>query len=411
MEWPHSSPQFGKKAILDQNVITLRNKEPITNEFYNYALNYKRSARIIVEKIVENQKNSELDSYFFSVAFLSRHSLELLLKAIGLKYIVDKEKQIYFLKDTFHNLLSLLLEIEPFIKIKNKDAVIWLKAYFKDVEKIDKESDSFRYPFSIKYERIKDYKRYYIEPFINKQTHIDLIAFINKIEVAFDILTSIYNEKDKFNDHYNKYNPIFLEEGGLYHFQSVIGYSYAMNEYYLYIRAYIESAELLYNLSKEDSDLKNIVFTSMCYLYRNGLELSMKEILFKECSYEFQKGCALLKDCSHSLIKIWKHIKQDIIEHANASEDHRTIEFVEKYLTQLHTFDGAADKFRYPTDKELQIYFKNPKKLDIENINIFFKEITNFFSGVSSMMSSQNEWKAEMENEYLSEMRAYNGDW
>lgn len=410
--WPHCCPDFTRKPFTINTEIILQNKESVINEFNDYAYQYKKAARIIADNLVTTHRISKLDTHFFSIAFLYRHSLELILKSIGLKYIVTVEEQKNFLKDTFHNLSSLFLTIKNFVG--DKEAYTWLEAYFADIDSLDKESDSFRYPFSIKFERVGDNKRYYIQPFIDKQTHIDLVSFVNKMEIAFYILECIYKENNDIEEHYKEYSATFLEEGGDYHLQSVIGYSYTVNEYYSYIRGYIESAEVLYTKLKKNRDLKSVVFNPMCYLYRNGLELSMKEILFKECSYDFQKAAGLLKDCSHSLLKIWRYIKQDIIQHSNATEDDNTLENVEKYLKQLHNFDGAADKFRYPTNKYLEKHFKNPKKLDVQNIYEFFEEITNFFSGASSMMSAQNEYiaemQAEMEAEYLSEMRSYYSD-
>lgn len=140
----------------------------------------------------------------------------------------------------------------------------------------------------------------------------------------------------------------------------------------------------------------------MCYLYRNGIELAMKEILFEECSYDLQKAIQLLKSNKHNLSKLWKAIKVDVIKHANASEDDSTIINVEKYIKQLHEIDSSSDKFRYPTNKHLCLHFKRKTKLDIKNVAMFFKDISSFLSGVCMMMSAQNEWKAEMQAEYAS---------
>lgn len=80
-------------------------------------------------------------------------------------------------------------------------------------------------------------------------------------------------------------------------------------------------------------------------------------------------------------------------------------------MQKIHDFDGASDRFRYPADKYLNIYFKNPIKLDSKNIYEFFMESNNFFSGASSMMSTQNEQLVEMEAEYRAEMRSYYSDY
>lgn len=418
--WPHSQPNFRKLALKNYNEIILLNNGPLEELFYGYANKFKKSARIIVENLIQRQRISELDCYFFSLAFLYRHSLELILKSIALKHIPNTEDQKKFLNDTFHNLSLLFSAITPYIKVRNAEEYSWLKEYFESFNHMDKESDSFRYPFSIKFKKEFDNaKIYYIEEFIDKQTHIDLVSFVNKMELAFSILNRYYEGSSVIDTSYKRYRPTLLEEGGNYWLQSVIGYSYFRQKFYPYIRAYIESAELLFKIAREQNDLDQTIFLPMCYLYRNGLELSMKEILFEECEYDFQTAARLLKESSHSLKKLWRHIKEDIIRHSSAPDDDNTLENVEKYLEQIHDFDGASDKFRYPTDKYLNLYFKNPVKLDIKNIYEFFTESNNFFSGASSMMSVQNEqlaemeaeYKAEMEAEYRSEMRSYYSDY
>lgn len=58
-----------------------------------------------------------------------------------------------FLKDTCHNLYDMAIHISEYIKESiqlDEEAYNWMMNIFKDMNDIDKESDSFRYPFSIK---------------------------------------------------------------------------------------------------------------------------------------------------------------------------------------------------------------------------------------------------------------------
>lgn len=87
----------------------MKSSSDIKEEFAKYAFMLKNSARTITEYIFEKEDISKLDAYFFSLAYLYRHSLELILKAIAFKYILDIENRKDFIKETFHN-LSLLLK-------------------------------------------------------------------------------------------------------------------------------------------------------------------------------------------------------------------------------------------------------------------------------------------------------------
>lgn len=403
-KWVIENPDFFKKNKTE-SLIVLKGNIDIKEEFSTYALMFKKSAYLITEYVFEKSDISKLDTYFFSLAYLYRHSLELILKAIGFKYILDIDSRKDFIKETFHNLAALLEAVNPYIKdfvTRNCEAFQWLKAFLEDMNDIDKESDSFRYPFGISMERnlLDCQKHFGIKTFFKEQTHINLFAFVNKMEIAFDILESYLHEREIKNEFFKEYKPVFLEEGGDYYYQSVIGYSYSKDKFYPYVKAYTESAEYLYDCMSKDKKLYGVLFIPMCYLYRNAIELAMKEILFEECSFSFQEAIRLMNDKKHSILGLWNSIKADIIKHAQAPEEDTTLMYVEKYINQLHNIDGQADKFRYPIDKYMNLHFKNPKKFDIENVSNFFCELATFLSGVCMMMSAQNEWLAEMENYY-----------
>lgn len=136
----------------------------------------------------------------------------------------------------------------------------------------------------------------------------------------------------------------------------------------------------------------------------------MKEILFEESSYEFEKAIKKINNKKHSVQRLWNLIKNDVENHAQSPKEDKILAYVERYISQLHSFDYQSDKFRYPTDKYLKLHFKKPVKFEIENVVNFFSELGNFLNGVNLMMAIHNESLAEMEAEYEKEMRNYN-DW
>lgn len=325
----------------------------------------------------------------------------------------------FFVKDTFHNLSSVLDVITPYIdSFINGDiaAYNWLVSLFDDMSLIDKESDSFRYPFGITVVKDDDPfsekpKQYAIKPFIEKQTHIDLVAFANKMEIAFDILNSYYFESVQIKDYYKKYRPILLEEGGSYYGQSVLGYSYSRNRFSPFVESYTESAKCLLDFVADNKSEKETLLFPICYLYRNAIELALKEILFEESSYDYQSALRKISKSKHKILGLWNSIKGDIGRHANAPENDSNLNNAEKYINQLNDFDSAADKFRYPTNKYLELHFKKAKKLDINNVAEFFGQLAYFLQGVCLMMSHQNDMQAEMEAEYREESDDYYSDY
>lgn len=138
---------YGKESLYKFNLKCSGN---VSENFSKFGDVFFKAAHVITEYILERQRIGELDCYFFPVAYLYRHSLELKLKAIAFKYIEDSGE--IFIKETFHNLIKILEYIEPFIRDEintDEDAYLWMKALFEDMNPIDKDSDAFRYPFKI----------------------------------------------------------------------------------------------------------------------------------------------------------------------------------------------------------------------------------------------------------------------
>ncbi|MEY2372149.1 hypothetical protein [Lysinibacillus capsici] len=388
-----------KNGIVDENkIIMIHNSNNLKEDFYTYATNFRQSAWLVANEMVEGNDISKLDTMFFPLTFLYRHSLELILKAIAFKYIENSDERMLFLEKTFHNLSSILEIIEPFIKeliMANKDGYQWVKQFLSSMSVVDKESDSFRYPFRICKDEITKSLR--VERVFEKQNHINLINLVNKMEITFGILESYYvGDKTEINE-YESFNPIFLEEGGTYYGQSVVGFRYNRADFYLYTCAYERTANHLYTKLNTESNKVESLFFPLCYLYRNALELSLKDIVFE--LYPSGKALELIVDKKHSVWKLWDCIEKGVKEHSSSLENDGIILNYRNLIRELHDYDATADKFRYPIDKRLKPYFELKKRYNVESFNSFFNEILGFLSGVSSMISHHNEMLAEYERE------------
>lgn len=405
MMWPREDANIRMCDKDSKYRVNLKCSGNISNNFSEYGDDFFKSAHVITEYILERGRIGELDCYFFALAYLYRHSLELKLKAIAFKYITESGES--FIKDTFHNLVKILEYIEPFIQEEieyDNDAYEWLKFLLEDMNPIDKDSDAFRYPFKI--EVIKDEvwgdKSYKIKKFFEGQKHINLIAFANKMEIAFDMLCSYSLNEKRIYEEYKEYNTVFLEEGGEYYYQSVIGYNYRNDFYEPMIKGYSESGEYLADLIIENPNLKTTFFFPMCYLFRNALELELKQIWFEECAFEFEEKCKRLDKSKHSFEKMWNMINRDLINHSQGEGDQSVISYAKQYILQINALDSSSSVFRYPVDKHLRFHFKNSKFLDAKNVGEFFKEISEFLQCVDMMMNDHNQYLADMEAEYAS---------
>lgn len=401
MKWPRKNARFDEVVNGSRTVVKVKANTNLVESFYEYSKNYKYAAHLVAEFILEKDNISILDTYFFSLTFLYRHSLELILKSIGFKYIDSK---VTFVKETFHNLSEIFKQTESYIaSIASKDYEMleWLKNFLSDISTKDKESDSFRYPCKIIANSFfGSNKQYELRRVFEEQTHIDLIKFANKFEIAYNILDSYYCEESLEVAEYKEYKPIFIEEGGYYYAQCVVGYEYCKNKFYPFTKAYVETGTYIKEFIEKNPKEKDKLFLPMCYLFRNGIELGLKEVWFEDCAADYQTKCKKLLKRKHKIQGLWNLITQDIIENANASDDDDTMEVVEDYIDQLHNFDLSADKFRYPTDKYLVFHFMQAKELDCVVVGQFFEELAGFLSAVDAMITANNDWKAEMNSYY-----------
>lgn len=405
MMWPRENANIRECDKNSKYKLDLKCSGNVSDNFSDFGDCFFKAAHIITEHILDRGRIGELDCYFFALAYLYRHSLELKLKAIVFKYISDSGET--FIKDTFHNLVKILEYIEPYISEEVKfdnHAYDWLKDLFEDMNPIDKDSDAFRYPFKIeiKKDEVLKKKEYDIKKFFDGQKHINLIAFANKMEIAFDMLCSYYSKEKRIFEEYKDYNTIFLEEGGEYYYQSVIGYDYRHDFYGPMIKGYSETGEYLTDLIINNPNLKSVYFFPMCYLFRNALELELKQIWFEECSFGFQERCEKLAKCKHSFEKMWNMVNNDIINHSQGEGDKSVISHAQQYILQINSLDSSSSVFRYPVDKHIRYHFKNSKFLDAKNVGEFFKEISEFLQCVDMMMNEHNQWLADMEAENAS---------
>lgn len=414
------SPEDGKKidAFDKHSKYVTRVSAPINLEesLFQYSEYFFEAAHEIT-KFILSEKHPDigkLDTYFFSIAFLYRHCLELGLKAIGLQYIQDKNDQSRFVKDTRHNLSLILSAIEEKATTRRpEEEMVWLRKYFADLSQKDRASDSFRYPFHIVWEW-DDWEcegKFSIKKIFSEQTNIDLVKFANKFEASYEIVKKWYKNESESAQEWKDVAPVFIETGGEYYAQSVVGYKYRRQDFYPYTKAYLETANYLKWFMKKETDLGNAyynerLFLPMCYLYRNCVELSLKTIWFEEIGEDFQTKCKLMLDNKHSIAGMWKKIKPYVLEYTSGTDDPEYIKVIEDYCMQVHTIDSDANKFRYPMSNSMQVYFSQNKRFDFMETGDFFEALNNILDGIDGELNYINEVKAEMEAEYRAEMEA-----
>lgn len=387
--WPRNTADFDYINTDSLNIIEINSCTELHIEFYRYSKSFNLAANDLVEHMINTAEIRKLDLWFFAMVYLYRQSLELMLKSIAFQNIKEKSARKNFISDTRHNLKACFEEISKESNIVNHLSAIeanWINEYLFDITLIDEQSDLFRYPFNNK-----------MESYFEEQTHINIIALYENMNVAYSILKKLYKKYPAETINIS-FEPKLLIYGGEYYGQSIIGWKYESLAFYPFIEGYIESANYIHDFIVKNIK-NNELFFPMCYLYRNGIELSLKRILIEDCNINTNKAAKIIRKKKHSVLGLWNSIKDEIVSNANATEDDKTLQNVEKYINQLHILDQTSDKFRYPVDKNLNMHFQTIKKFDISNVSLCFKELFSFLDAADSMLSQIREFEADMERE------------
>lgn len=394
-EWIRNKAKFDFIDRGAEDLIAIKNTGNLPEDFYKYAYDFQEAADILMSYLTNEASpkglNGYLDTWFFSITYLYRQSLELMVKSLMFK-VYHKQDMKDIIGKVRHDLSMCLSEINEHLHRDDK-AWNWLCDFLCDISNIDKESDMFRYPFSSQMNR-----------FFEKQQGANIFVIKKNMNTAFTMLKDIYFEINFDEKRYDAYEPKLLIDAGGYHDRSIFGYQYLSGIFYPYVKSYIETAEYLRGKMKDSGYQKKELFMPMCYLYRNAVELSLKQILLEDLAISRDEKEKVLRKKKHSVQGLWNSIEPEVIKEAGPNDDPDTLVSARCYIEQLHSIDGESTRFRYPVDKGLNLYFKETKRYNINNVARCFNELCNFLSGVDGMMSAHREWEAEMRAEMMSYM-------
>ena len=378
--------------------------------FYEYSKNFYDAAHTIASYLLETGKPNigQLDSYFFVMAFLYRHSIELILKSIAFRNIHDQCRRVEYVKRTRHNLTALFEEAMK-LEICSRDAeeIGWLKEYLSNLAKIDKESDSFRYPFNISKTKVDCFEKthYSIKRVFEKQTHIDMILFANKLETTYEVLNHWFMGSNDASNGWKKLIPVFIENGWDYYSQAVVGYEYKKNDFYPYLKAYTETAGYIRSIMNDSFDKGCVakstgLFMPMCYLYRNAVELCVKSVWIEDVRLDFQYRCKKLEQKKHSIIGLWNLVRSWIKDfYGEEPNEKQYLDDITIICQNLQDFDGTASRFRYPCTKKMERYFHSEKIMDFMNVAEFMESLVHAIYNIGIELGVRKEYIDEMEAE------------
>lgn len=371
-----------------EHIVTIANSGDLEIDFYIYAQNFYEAAEnvthYLMEEAAKNQDIAKLDLWCYSMIYLYRQSLELLLKASIFQTItnnIDRKRVISKIRHDLKQAYEKIIEIKGLTIGDNKNAK-WLMEYLSNISFIDRKSDMFRYPFGNNRELL-----------FKKQTSISLVAIYDNMNKAYSIIKDIYDMGCFFEQEIKSYKPQLIIEEGYYYQTSVVSYQYLPYAFFPYYSSYEEVGRFLKSVIITQK--KTNLFIPMCYLYRNAIELGLKRLIIEDSHIDSSKAFKIIRNKKHSILGLWNSIIDEVKKYVNMPDD-ITLDNLQQYIKAFHNFDKSSDLFRYPCDKDMSPYFIEPKKLDIENVAFCFEELCNFLAYVSSILNEIKDYEADM---------------
>ena len=370
----HDMRQIGNNP----SIIEVESNSDLDEEFKKYADNFSKAADLTIRHMIESGNNGILDTWYYPLVYLYRQSLELILKACILKKITSKTDRQNTFKKISHDLGLCIDEIYNLYNLSPNDSknAMWLDAFIKDISKVDNKSDLFRYPFNTEGKTAA-----------SNQKNISLKALYTNMNRAFEEVSSIYNNGLLSGKKFPNENPELIIEDNS-QLSSNVGWRFEKGSYEPYLLSYEESGAFLMKEARSNQTL----FLPACYMYRNSIELLLKRIIKEDSYLSPEKKDKIIHKRKHSIEGLWNSV-ETCMQDGGMNVDANDLNNFRILATSLHKYDQGSSKFRYPCDKDADLFFGKKEVLDINNVEDVFTDFTSTLNGIHQILDEKKTKK------------------
>lgn len=164
-----------------------------------------------------------------------------------------------------------------------------------------------------------------------------------------------------------------------------------------YVSGYKEAGDRLVRSLLEDSRHLDLVVYPTVFLYRQYLELRLKQLI-RESSYLLEKPFVLRKQ--HRLDTLWYECKS-LLKEIEPKVTDQEVAGLEACILEFHTIDPLSIAFRYHVDTKANPSLPSSLKyINIPNLAKVMAKIDAFLNAVYMTVSVAFEQKQEMEEAF-----------
>lgn len=172
----------------------------------------------------------------------------------------------------------------------------------------------------------------------------------------------------------------------------------------IYAIGYKRAGDILVQYVVDNKCDQDFLVYPIIFLYRQYLELRLKEIIFIS-SWLLGQGARIPK--IHNLVSLWRQARAGIEEVWPDKETRKHLNALEARLKELCDVDSGSYAFRYPEDKEGGATLTGLEHINLKQVSDVVQGMSHVLDGSTSGMGEHLEAKQEMMAEYRAEMRSY----
>lgn len=165
----------------------------------------------------------------------------------------------------------------------------------------------------------------------------------------------------------------------------------------IYTDAYKDAADSLVEHAKRYKASINFLVFPILFLYRHYIELVLKQLIYTASKY---LGNTQYSFKSHDLISLWETTKKLIfeldkfIDDFNIPKDELTA--VENQIKQFDSLDKSSMTFRYPIDKNGNVFKNLSDYINVENVRQIMDGLYAWFYGLLCFIDECQELKNQI---------------
>jgi hypothetical protein len=165
-----------------------------------------------------------------------------------------------------------------------------------------------------------------------------------------------------------------------------------------YTAGYKDAADRLVANILETKNMEHTLIYPICFLYRQYVELRLKEII--------RSGSALLAEdrrftlgfpTGHNINNLYKEAKKTINKVFAGQEKPLDLSFIDHIITEYYKIDPNSESFRYPCDGHGRKYLEGITLINVrhlaENLRKFGEEMDNISFTISVYLDQKHEFR------------------